>query len=153
MQRLISVFLVFTILGTWYVLPAWAQTADSLAVAKPAPTEAECEELGRSDGKSVATGGAFAVGMASGFALGPIGTAIAWAAQGAPEPPRSSLRDFKDTQCRLSYADAYREEGKSKKRRAALTGSLIGTGVLIIVAVAIGSAIGNAWNHSSYGVS
>ena len=150
MQRLISVVLVFTILGTWYVLPAWAQTADSLAVAKQPRTEAECEELGRSDGKSVATGGALAVGMVSGLALGPIGTAIAWAAQGAPEPPRSSLRDFKDAQCRLSYADAYREAGKSRKKGAALTGGLIGTGVLIIAVVAIGSA-GSAWVHSSYG--
>jgi hypothetical protein len=99
----------------------------------------ECIELGRNDGRHVSTGGAFTIGLASGVLLGLIGTGIAWACQGEPEPSALGKYESSDATCRMAYADAFGETGKKQKRSAALVGGLLGTAVLVVIVVAANS--------------
>lgn len=101
--------------------------------AQPAEDVNACIERGRNDGKHASTGGSFVGGFAGGLFLGIIGAGIAYAVQGEPEPPTVSKYNTAggDAQCRMAYADAFGEEGKKKKKSAALTGGIVGTAALV----------------------
>ena len=124
------------------VLAQAAQQAQETQSTSPAPAAKadvnECIEQGKSAGQHTATGGAFGIGLASGLLLGLIGTAIAYAAQGEPEPSVMSKYQTMDPTCRMAYADAFGDMGKKKKRSAALTGGLLGTAVLVVAVLASG---------------
>ena len=146
MTKLLAIFLTLAMpLGD--ALPARAQaTADSTAsrhrttgaATAPTPDGAECEELGRSAGRATPAWGALAVGFVSGVTFGPVGTAIAWAAQGEPDPSKVvDARHLEDAQCRLAYAGAYRHEGRTKKRGAVVLGGVLGTATLLTIAVEV----------------
>jgi len=74
--------------------------------------------------------------MAAGFLLGLIGTAIAYAVQGEPEPPAPTLLRADDAECRYAYSDAFRRYGKSKKQNSALAGGLVGTVIAVVIIAA-----------------
>jgi hypothetical protein len=93
----------------------------------------DCMLRGTADGKKTSTGGAFTVGITSGFLLGLIGTAIAYVAQGEPRPTQAESAANLGAGCRLAYEDAYGEAGKKKKKNSALLGGLIGTAIIVIV--------------------
>jgi len=106
----------------------------------------DCIERGRTDGRHASTGGSFFGGFVGGLFLGLIGTGIAYAVQGEPDPPTTSKYNTGgDAQCRMAYSDAYGEEGKKKKRSAALTGGLVGTAALVVIIV-----IANSSSDSGY---
>lgn len=159
MKKIVSVLLTFTLVLT-YALPCWSQTPDSTQSApappstgvttatpssegpvngKPTHTPAEFAEQGKSDAREVGTGGAFTIGLVSGFGLGIIGTALAWGFQGEPDPPKAKTEPLPNVESRLAYSDAYGKAGKSKKRGAALVGGLIGTAAIVAVVAASGS--------------
>lgn len=98
----------------------------------------DCILRGRADGLEVSTGGAFGVGLAGGLLLGLVGAAIAYAAQGEPEPnlTRTLISlEGRDPSCVILYSDAFGKAGKKKKQTAALSAGLFGTAILVVLVV------------------
>ena len=95
-----------------------------------------CRALGRNDGLSLSTRRAFAVGLVSGLTLGLIGTGVAYVTQNEPEPSALSVAGY-DGECATAYRAAYGEAGKTKNRKAALHGGLVGTAVFGVIIFAV----------------
>lgn len=93
------------------------------------------------DGRSAAnrrgTGGYFVGGLAGGITLGLIGTGITWGIAAASDPTPSNTESLliqrKGTDYALSYTDAYSQRLKQRRKRKAVTGGLIGTGIIVAV--------------------
>jgi hypothetical protein len=135
MKKLVSLLLVAT-LSLSIAGPCWSQAADSTAAAPAAGlSQAECQERGITDGKQAASGGAFAIGLVSGAALGLVGTLIAWLATGDADPSAAALGKLETAECRMAYTESFQKESKKKKKRSALIGGLIGTGVAVAIIV------------------
>jgi hypothetical protein len=134
MKRWIGIMLLFTL-----NLPAPARAQSPVGdggSVPPRSTTMACIEKGAHSGSRTSTGGALAIGVVSGVGLGLIGTGLAWAFQGEPLPPAAELNALDSAECRVAYKDSYGEQGKRRKRSAALTGGLIGTAVLLGVVAA-----------------
>ena len=136
MKRSLSILLTFAMLLT-NVIPCWSQSPiPETAPSSPSKKFSDCETQGLQDSSAKAgTGGAFTIGLVSGFALGLIGTGIAWASQGEPKPAPAAIDALENAECRTAYRDAYQKSGRARKRRAALLGGLVGTGVVVAVIV------------------
>jgi hypothetical protein len=159
MKQWIAVVLICA-MGNVQVGLALAQTSappDTAAQSQPAPAPApttgttpatesskpdvnDCIESGRNDGRHADTGGSFVGGLFGGLLLGVIGTGIAYVAQGEPDPPTTARYAKQGAECRMAYSDAFGEQGKKRKRSAALTGGLLGTAVWIVVIAAASSS-------------
>lgn len=101
--------------------PVPAETQPAPATEPTMLNVNDCIERGKTDGRHASTGGSFFGGFVGGLFLGLIGAGIAYAVQGEPDPPTTSKYNIGgDAQCRMAYSDAYGEEGKKKKRNAAL---------------------------------
>ena len=90
---------------------------------------------GQVAGKALPAGGNFAGGFLGGVALGLIGTGIAYAASGNNvEVPASQVMLFQNRpEGYLSgYTQGYVEQGKKRKKSAALMGGIVGTMVLVV---------------------
>lgn len=87
----------------------------------------ECADAGRRDGQLVSAGGAFGIGLGSGFLLGPIGAGLATALQGNPPRPSAVALRTSQQQCYSGYLRAYDSAGRHHKRMVALSGGAIGT--------------------------
>ena len=83
---------------------------------------------------SLSTERSFGGGFLGGVFLGLIGAGIAVLAQGDPVPARRFLTDMEDD-CAMAFEVGFQEQGKSKKRNAALTGGLLGTLVFVFLVV------------------
>jgi len=81
------------------------------------------------------TGGSFVGGFAGGLLLGLIGTGIAYAAQGPADVPVAYAADAQKygSEYVLGFQQGFAEKSKKKKRGAALTGGLLGTGALVVL--------------------
>lgn len=132
MRRLVSLIAVVAFASS-LAAPCWSQGT------APAAAPGSCHEKGRAEGENFPTGGAFTVGLVSGALAGLIGTGIAYAFQGEPAAPESSVGPLTDGTCRIEFRDAYAKAGRAKKRKAALTGGLLGTGIAVVAIVAAGA--------------
>jgi len=147
-NRYISALLIVALLSV-YSGPVFAQ--DDPAFATDSSKEeaqaldlpdnsswADCHMMGKRHGKNVGTGGSMAGGLVGGLLLGLIGTGIAVLAQSESDPPAEYLFEMEDRggECQYAYIEAFNSQSVSKKRKAALTGGLIGTAVLVMVVVA-----------------
>jgi hypothetical protein len=115
---------------------AGAQTAAPVET----PEMTMCKMQGKSDGKTIKTGGSFAGGFAGGVLLGLIGTGIAVLAQSKPEPPIDKVMAMPADTCRTIYTEAYKSAGKGKKQSSALVGGLVGTAIIVTVILATSSS-------------
>ena len=96
---------------------------------------------GMLDGRMAAnrkgTGGYFAGGLVGGVTLGLIGTGIAWGVAAASDPSPSQTESLlirkKGTEYAVAYDDAYSDRLKQRRKRKAVTGGIIGTGVIVAV--------------------
>lgn len=113
------------------VLPCLARAADATSPPDATAGSAACTEQGREAGRRTSTTGAFTIGLVSGFGLGLIGTGLAWAFQGEPQPPAASVQALENAECRIAYAGEYGRQGRAKKRLAVLTGGLVGTALIV----------------------
>lgn len=102
------------------------------------PSLVACDARGIADAKERGTGGSMAGGFCGGLLLGLIGTGAAVLMQSSFEPSPAELAAIEDAgdECQYVYLDAYRDELRSRKRSAALTGGLIGTVVIVSVLLA-----------------
>ena len=96
-----------------------------------------CQARGKEAGKRASTGGSLVGGFAGGVLLGLIGTGIAMAVQGAPEPPANELYQVGQEDCRLFYTEAYKKKLRGRKRTSALLGGLLGTAVAVVIIVSL----------------
>jgi hypothetical protein len=136
MHRLI--FRMFSVVGLVGLLVSRAHAAaaqvDSSGVLSITRAEyRECVEAGRRDGQLASSGGAFGIGLGSGFLFGPVGTAFAVAFQG--NPPRPALAAYRTSGpvCNSAYVQSYESAGRHRKRMMALSGGAIGTLVWLLV--------------------
>jgi len=93
----------------------------------------QCYMEGKEHGRDISSGGSTAGGFVGGLFLGLLGTGLAVVLQDDPDVPVYLLPEDED--CQLPFMQGYREEGKSKKRNAALTGGLVGTAAFILLLV------------------
>ncbi|MCD4828458.1 MAG: hypothetical protein K8R90_03390 [Candidatus Cloacimonetes bacterium] len=91
-------------------------------------------QLGRAAGEQHSSSGWFIGGVASGFLLGLIGTAIIAVAASGTVP--AYIPDEVDA---MGYRTGYIDRSKSKNRGAAIGGGLLGTAIIVIIFVASGS--------------
>jgi hypothetical protein len=157
LNRIVAQLLVIFV-AILQVQPANAQTT---AASVSTPTQArpssettppsklavgDCAEHGRSDCARIGTVGAFAAGFAGGLCLGPIGATVAYFGQSKSGPSRLADHVSGDGSCRSAYVDAYGAAHQRNKRRAALTGGLLGTAVLVTLSVvALSNLEVHAW--------
>jgi hypothetical protein len=96
---------------------------------------------GQAAAQTVSTGGSFAGGLVGGLVLGLIGTGIAYAVQGSADVPLviqvSNQQHGSDYT--VGFNQAFAERTKKKKRGSALTGGLVGTGVLVLLVASANS--------------
>lgn len=106
--------------------------------APAAASWADCALMGKRHGQNIGTGGSTAGGLIGGVLLGLIGTGVAVLAQSKSEPPAQYLFEMEEKggECQYAYIEAFNQESIGKKRKAALTGGLIGTAVLLAIVVA-----------------
>lgn len=97
----------------------------------------QCYMQGKHQARSLSTSGSAMGGFAGGLFLGLIGTALAVAVQSDPTVPYYAIPE--DEPCQMPFIQGFQEEGKSKKRNAALAGGVIGTLVLVGIVVAANS--------------
>lgn len=133
MKRITSLIAVVAFASS-LATPCWSQGSPGVPAAP-----GSCHEKGRAEGQAYPTGGAFTVGLVSGALAGLIGTGVAYAFQGEPAAPEATVGAIPDGTCRIEYRDAYAKAGRAKKRKAALTGGLLGTGIAVVAIVAAGS--------------
>lgn len=94
-------------------------------------SEFDCYILGKQRAKSMSTSGSSMGGFAGGVFLGLIGLGLAVALQGDPSVPPHVIPEEED--CQLPFIQGFQEEGRSRKRSAALTGGLVGTAALVVL--------------------
>jgi hypothetical protein len=118
-------------------LPALAQSAVPAAdSADSGLSLSECGQRGRLDARrGVSTSGSFLGGFVGGLLLGPVGGALAYAAQGRPDPPVPLVASLDGPDCELGYRGSYGETGRSWRRRAAVGGAMFGTAFFIVAIV------------------
>ena len=139
---------------------AMAQATDnngsSQPTDKPAGTPAgamsdtdcrrEGKELARTD---VSTGGSFAGGVGLSLLLPFFGVGVAYLVAGKPSVPYDLMPEGRTRQCQSAFIEGYQKEGRSKKRRAALIGGLVGTAVAVgataLFLYALGRDTGESW--------
>ncbi len=123
--------------------PIAAQTpvSDNPPVASSSLTMADGMIAGQAAAQTVSTGGSFAGGFAGGIVLGLIGTGVAYAVQGPADIPLTlqASNQQHGSDYMLGFNQAFAETSKRRKRGSALTGGLIGTGVLVLLVVSAGS--------------
>jgi hypothetical protein len=83
--------------------------------------------------KQVGTTGNFLGGLAGGLLLGYLGAGIAVISAGSADVPFQT-GDHSDG-CNIAFTTGYGEEGQSKKRLAAARGGILGSAVLITIAL------------------
>jgi hypothetical protein len=135
---------VLTILLACISAPAVAQQQ---APGTTQPTTADVVAQGTMDGRSAAeakgTGSYFAGGIVGGLTLGLIGTGITYvvAANSTAEVPSTDLIVARERGAAYTeaYQSAFRDRVKGRRKSSALTGGLLGTAVLVAIAVSAGS--------------
>jgi hypothetical protein len=137
-------FIAVAVLATGLMaLPIAAQEAvvHNPQVASSSKTMADGMIAGQVAAQSVSTGGSFAGGFVGGIVLGLIGTGVAYAAQGPADVPLmlQASNQPHGSDYILGFTQAFAETSKKKKRGSALTGGLLGTGVLVLLVVSAGS--------------
>ncbi len=146
-RKHISTVLIFSLLSL-YAGPALAQNDPAFSTDLPDEKElqpdlpkdaswADCHIMGKRHGETIGTGGSMAGGLAGGLLLGLIGTGIAVLAQSESSPPAEYLFEMEEKggDCQYAYIEAFNSQSVSKKRKAALTGGLIGTAILVVLVV------------------
>lgn len=119
--------------------PATGEPAGGL---EPVPVQpsgdeslARCGEQGRELASvEVPTGGSFAAGLGVSLLVPLFGVGIAWFVPGKPSPPYDLVPQGQTPQCQLAFIEGYQREGQARKRRAAVSGALLGTGTALALA-------------------
>lgn len=148
-------------LACLFLAVAWTALPVLPCLADPAPSDSsraarlqrslECAGLGRNAGREASAGGAFVIGLVGGVTLGPIGTGVAWACQGNSKPPAAAIAGMNDVECGRSFTSAFGEEGRSRKRRMALVGGVIGTAILFAAAAQAAKSVSSPGLFESFG--
>jgi hypothetical protein len=125
------------LMALFRALPAPAQPAPSPADSTASGRSVEeCSHQGSLDARrGVSTVGSFLGGFVGGLLLGPVGGALACAAQGRPDPPEPMVTSLGSADCESGYRDGYGEKGRSWRRRAAVGGGLFGTAFFVVAIV------------------
>jgi len=100
----------------------------------------ECFYEGRLAAKhGVSTNGSRVGGFVGGLFLGLIGTGIAVVAQSEPIPQEHLIPEG-DDECKYGFIQGYGDEGKGRKRSAALAGGLAGTVLLVLIVISVNNS-------------
>jgi hypothetical protein len=116
-------------------------SADSVNVTQL--TDFQCYLEGKQAAKQSSTTGSFVGGLCGGLFLGVLGMAMAVVAQNEPSVPYRYYKDERFSAqgvCGNAFTVGYQEEGKSKKRSAALAGGVLGSLTLFLVVVVISAS-------------
>lgn len=134
MRAAASAALVLALMAAPAAAQQAQQTQEKSSTPPPVKTVADGVVAGQAAAESQGTGGSFAGGLAGGLFLGLIGTGIAYAAQGPGDIPAVYAADAQKhgSEYVLGFQQGFAETSKKKKRSAALTGGLLGTGVLVV---------------------
>jgi hypothetical protein len=122
--------------------PLTAQQTPVVDRPVQAKTMPEGVLAGSAAAQTIGTGGSFAGGMAGGLFLGLIGTGIAYVAQGPSQPTMTTVASNQQygADYMMGFNQAFADESKRRKKSSALTGGLIGTGVLVLLVVSAGGS-------------
>ncbi len=118
--------------------PAWTMPYTSVGLLVQRSCDSD-RARGAMDASTMhGSGGRFAGGFALGFTLGLIGTGIAWGIASGSEPQPRSIPDEingepVDQAC---YRMGYVNKAKSKNKSSAGLGGLLGTALIVTIAVA-----------------
>lgn len=142
MKAFAGAALVFVLLAAPAAAQQTGQTQEKSSTPVVVKTMADGMLAGQVAAEMRGTGGSFAGGLAGGLLLGLIGTGIAYAAQGPAEIPVAYAAEAQKygSEYVLGFQQGFAEKSKKKKRGAALTGGLLGTGALVVLVL---SASGN----------
>lgn len=125
--------------AAWRLAQVAPAASPQLAAAIPARAYSLADGMlaGQMAAANIGTRRNFLIGLAGGSLLGLIGTGVCYFATGSADLGDKEYRSMmtKGTDYRLGFEKGYKGKSKSRKRRAALGGGLIGTliGVVLLL--------------------